>query len=117
MSKQGKATHPQSSITSIRHVSDIITVRELGKMEFASELIIVPPEAGKEFKPVKGEIVAHGPGRRVGPKRKLIPIDVAVGDKVVFSSWAGNRVTLDVGNGEEELLIMHETDLFAKVEP
>ena len=116
MSKQMKATGVQNSTTSLRHVSDIITVRELRKLEFGNKLIIVPPKFGKEYKPVEGEIIAHGPGRRVGPKRKLIPIDVAVGDKVIFSSWAGNRVMLDVGKGVEELLIMHEADLFAKID-
>src|SRR5437764_5399905 len=66
---------------------------------------IIIPDSAKE-KPSQGEITAVGPGGRdeVG---KLIPIDLKVGDRVLFGKWSYNEGTLD----GEELLIMKESDI------
>ena len=57
-------------------------------------------------KPSQGEITAVGPGGR-DESGKLIPIDVKVGDRVLFGKWSGTEVKLD----GEELLIMKESDI------
>ncbi len=70
---------------------------------------IILPDTAKE-KPVVGEVVAAGPGRKA-EDGKLIPIDVKVGDKVLYGKYSGTEVNLD----GQEYLIMRETDLFAVV--
>ena len=66
---------------------------------------IIIPDTAKE-KPSQGEITAVGPGGR-DETGKLIPIDVKVGDRVLFGKWSGTEVKLD----GEELLIMKESDI------
>ena len=70
---------------------------------------IILPDTAKE-KPVVGEVVAAGPGRR-GDDGKLVPMELKVGDKVLYGKYSGTEVTLD----GEEYLIMRETDIFAVV--
>jgi chaperonin GroES len=70
---------------------------------------IILPDTVKE-KPVVGEVVAAGPGRR-GDDGKLIPMEVKVGDKVLYGKYSGTEVTLD----RQEYLIMRESDIFAIV--
>ena len=70
---------------------------------------IILPDTAKE-KPVVGKLVAVGPGRRA-EDGKLIPMDVKVGDKVLYGKYSGTEVTLD----GQEYLIMRDTDLFAVV--
>jgi chaperonin GroES len=66
---------------------------------------IIIPDTAKE-KPQTGEITAVGPGGR-DEAGKLIPIDLRVGDKVLFGKWSGTEVKLD----GIELLIMKESDI------
>ena len=61
-------------------------------------------------KPSQGQVVAVGPGGR-DEAGKLIPIDLKVGDKVLFGKWSGTEVKLD----GEELLIMKESDIMGVV--
>ena len=71
---------------------------------------IIIPDTAKE-KPQEGEIVAVGPGGR-DEAGKLIPIDVKVGNRVLFGKWSGTEVKID----GEELLIMKESDIMGIVE-
>src|SRR5215468_7003308 len=66
---------------------------------------IIIPDTAKE-KPQEGRVVAIGPGGR-DESGKLIPIDVEVGDRVLFGKWSGTEVKID----GEELLIMKESDI------
>jgi chaperonin GroES len=66
---------------------------------------IVLPETAKE-KPQQGEIVAVGNGAR-GDDNEIVPLEVRVGDRVLFAKWGGTEVKL---NGED-LLIMKESDI------
>jgi chaperonin GroES len=70
---------------------------------------IILPDTAKE-KPVVGEILAVGPGRRTD-EGKLIPLDIKVGDKVLYGKYSGTEVALN-GN---EVLIMREADIFGVV--
>jgi chaperonin GroES len=65
---------------------------------------IIIPDTVKE-KPSQGEVTAVGPGGR-DEAGKLIPIDVKVGDRVLFGKWSGTEVKID----GQELLIMKESD-------
>ncbi|MDB5500259.1 MAG: Chaperonin Cpn10 [Tardiphaga sp.] len=66
---------------------------------------IIIPDSAKE-KPQEGEVVSVGPGGR-DEAGKLIPIDIKVGDKVLFGKWSGTEIKLD----GQELLIMKESDI------
>ena len=66
---------------------------------------IIIPDSAKE-KPSQGEVIAVGPGGR-DESGKLIPIDIQVGDRVLFGKWSGTEVKLD----GKELLIMKESDI------
>jgi len=66
---------------------------------------IIIPDTVKE-KPSQGEVVAVGPGAR-DEGGKLLPIDLKVGDRVLFGKWSGTEVKLD----GQDLLIMKESDI------
>jgi chaperonin GroES len=70
---------------------------------------IIIPDTAKE-KPQEGEIVAVGPGGR-DEAGKLIPIDLKVGNRVLFGKWSGTEVKID----GDELLIMKESDIMGVI--
>ena len=71
---------------------------------------IILPETAKE-KPQEGKVLAVGPGDR-DDKGVRVPMDVKVGDKVLFAKYSGTEIKLDA----RKLLIMRESDLLAVVE-
>ena len=66
---------------------------------------IIIPDSAKE-KPQEGEVLSVGPGAR-DESGKLQPLDVSVGDRILFGKWSGTEVKLD----GEDLLIMKESDI------
>ena len=94
--------------TKFRPLHDRVVVRRIEADEKTKGGIIIPDTA-KE-KPQEGEIVAVGPGGR-DEAGKLIPIDVKVGDRVLFGKWSGTEVKLD----GEDFLIMKESDIMGVV--
>ena len=87
-----------------RPLHDRVVVKRIDAEEKTAGGIIIPDTA-KE-KPSQGEITAVGPGGR-DEAGKLIPIDLKVGDRVLFGKWSGTEVKID----GEELLIMKESDI------
>ena len=87
-----------------RPLHDRVVVRRIEADQKTKGGIIIPDTA-KE-KPSQGEIVAVGPGGR-DEAGKLIPIDIAVGDRVLFGKWSGTEVKID----GQDLLIMKESDV------
>ena len=73
------------------------------------EVITIIPDSAKE-KPAEGEIVAVGAGARDEAGNR-VPMDVKVGDKVLFGKWSGTEVTVD----GVEMLIMKETDIMGVI--
>ena len=67
----------------------------------------IPPRKS----PLQGEVIAVGPGGR-DEAGKLIPIDVKVGDRVLFGKWSGTEVKID----GQELLIMKESDIMGIID-
>lgn len=92
-----------------RPLHDRVLVRRIDEEARTSGGIIIPDTA-KE-KPQQGEIVAVGPGSR-GDDNKVIPLDVKVGDRILFGKWSGTEVKI----GGEELLIMKESDILGVLE-
>jgi len=92
-----------------RPLHDRVLVRRVEAEEKTLGGIIIPDTA-KE-KPSQGEILAVGPGGR-DESGKLIPIDIKVGDRVLFGKWSGTEVKID----GQELLIMKESDVMGVIE-
>jgi chaperonin GroES len=72
---------------------------------------IVLPDTAKE-KPQKGKVLAVGEGRYDDDGDKRIPLDVSKGDEVLYSKYGGTEITID----GEDLLVLRESDVLAKVE-
>ena len=94
---------------SFRPLHDRVLVRRIDADEKTAGGIIIPDTA-KE-KPQRGEIIAVGAGART-EDGKLVPLDVKVGDEVLFGKWSGTEVKID----GEDLLIMKESDILGIVE-
>ena len=87
-----------------RPLHDRVVVKRISADEKTKGGIIIPDTARE--KPSQGEVTAVGPGGR-DETGKLIPIDVKVGDRVLFGKWSGTEVTID----GDEVLIMKESDI------
>ena len=93
----------------IKPLEDRIVVQPLeAEQTTASGLVI--PDTAKE-KPQEGEVLAIGPGR-IDDKGNRVPLDVAVGDKVIYSKYGGTEVKY----AGEEYLVLSARDLLAVVE-
>ena len=87
-----------------RPLHDRVVVERIDPEAKSAGGIIIPDTA--QEKPSQGEIIAVGPGGR-DDTGKLIPIDLKVGDRVLFGKWSGTEVKID----GQELLIMKESDI------
>lgn len=93
----------------IRPLGDRVVVKPLAQEEKTKSGIVIPDTAAKE-KPQQGEVLAVGPGRTLENGQK-VPLEVKVGDKVIFSKYAGTEVKLE----DEEVLILNERDIHAVI--
>ena len=93
---------------SFKPLHDRVAVERVAEEEKTKGGIIIPDTA-KE-KPSEGKIIAVGSGSR-NKDGKVTPLDVKVGDRVLFGKWSGTEVTID-GN---KILIMQETDILGIV--
>ena len=93
----------------IRPLHDRVIVRRLDD-ERTSPGGIVIPDTAKE-KPIRGEIIAVGHGK-VLENGEARPLDVKVGDKILFGKYSGTEVKI----GNEELLVMREEDIMGVIE-
>ena len=93
----------------IRPLHDRIVVRRMEEERTTASGIIIPDSATE--KPDRGEIMATGPGK-VGDDNERVPLQVSVGDQVLFGKYAGTAVKVD----GEEVLIMREEDVLAIIE-
>jgi chaperonin GroES len=93
-----------------RPLGDRVLVRRVEE-EAKTKGGIIIPDTAKE-KPQEGEVLAVGPGAR-DDAGKLVPLDVKVGDRILFGKWSGTEIKLD----GEDLLIMKESDILGVLEP
>ena len=98
------ATKTSSTVSPL---ADRIVVRALEETEQMRGGLFIPDTA-KE-KPMQGEVIAVGPGRF--EKDKRVPMELKVGDKVLYGKYSGTEVTID----SEPLLILREADVLAVV--
>ena len=96
-------------MTKFRPLHDRILIEPTEQEERTKGGVIIPDTA-KE-KPVEGRVVAVGPGAR-DENGKLHPLDVKVGDRVLYGKWSGTEVKVD----GEDLLIVKESDVMGVIE-
>jgi chaperonin GroES len=94
---------------SLQPLGDRLIVRAIDEEQTTASGLVLPDTA-KE-KPQKGEVLAAGAGRWDEDGEKRIPLDVAVGDQVLYSKYGGTEIKVD----GEELLVLRESDVLAKV--
>jgi len=92
-----------------RPLHDRVAVKRLEEEQKTAGGIIIPDTAAE--KPQQGEVIAVGDGAR-GDDNEIIPLDVKVGDKVLFGKWSGTEVKID----GEDVLIMKESDIMGVLE-
>ncbi len=93
----------------LKPLADRVVVEPIEREEVTASGIYVP-ETAKE-KPQEGLVIAAGPGRR-DEEGKYIPMDVKVGDRVLYAKYAGTEVKL----GDKKYLILKESDILAILE-
>ena len=91
-----------------RPLHDRVLIRRVEGEEKTKGGIIIPDTA--QEKPMEGDIVAAGPGAR-GDDGKVQPLDVKVGDRVLFGKWSGTEIKID----GEDLIIMKESDIMGVI--
>ena len=93
----------------LQPLDDRIVVRPSEAEEMTASGLVIPDTA-KE-KPQQGEVLAVGPGRRADNTGDLVPLDISVGDTVVYSKYGGTEITFE----GEDLLILTGRDVLAKI--
>ncbi len=93
----------------LRPLHDRVIVKRLDNERTTASGIVIPESAAE--KPDQGEVVAVGPGKRT-EDGKVLPVDLKVGDKVLFGKYAGQTVKVD----DEELLVIREDEILAVVQ-
>ncbi|WP_457100147.1 co-chaperone GroES [Microbacterium sp. P5_E9] len=93
---------------SIKPLEDRIVIKQVEAEQTTSSGLVIPDTA-KE-KPQEGEVIAVGPGR-VDDNGNRIPIDVSVGDRVIYSKYGGTEVKF----GGDDLLVLSARDVLAVV--
>ena len=104
-----RAPAKASGSTKLVPLHDRIVIRPVVQEEVLASGIVIPDTA-KE-KPQQGVVIAAGPGR-LDDNGKRVPMDVAVGDRVLYAKYTGQEIKVE----NEELIVLSERDLLCKVE-
>ncbi|MDI6716846.1 MAG: co-chaperone GroES [Actinomycetota bacterium] len=91
----------------LKPLRDRVVIKPVEAEEVTKSGIVIPDTARKE-RPQEGEVVAVG-GGRLDEKGKPIPMEIKVGDRVIFSKYGGSEIKID----DQEYLIMREEDVLA----
>ncbi len=93
----------------IRPLHDRVIVKRIEKERQTASGIVIPDSAAE--KPEQGEVMAVGPGKRTSDGT-VLPMQIKVGDKVLFGKYAGQTVKVN----DEEVLVLREDDILAVIE-
>jgi len=103
-----KAAVKNVSKTQLVPLADRIVITPLKQDEITASGLVIP-DTVKE-KPQQGEVIAVGPGR-LDDAGKRVPMDVAVGDRILYAKYTGTDVKLD----KDEFIVLNEKDILAKL--
>lgn len=93
----------------LQPLEDRIVVRPAAPEQTTASGLVIPDSATE--KPQQGEVLAAGPGKRSDSTGEVIPMDVSVGDVVVYSKYGGTEIS----SAGEDLLILNARDILAVV--
>ncbi|SOE51718.1 Heat shock protein 60 family co-chaperone GroES [plant metagenome] len=93
----------------LRPLHDRVIIKRLDNERKTASGIVIPESAAE--KPDQGEVLAVGPGKKT-EDGKVLPVDLKVGDKVLFGKYAGQSVKVD----GEELLVIREEEILAVIQ-
>jgi chaperonin GroES len=93
--------------TKLQPLADRLVVKPIQKEEMTKSGIFIPDTA-KE-KPQEGEVIAVGPGKMTDDGKR-IPMDLKVGDRVIYSKYGGSEIKID----DVEMIILRESDILSK---
>jgi len=99
----------EKSLMNLRPLHDRVIIKRMEEERTSPGGIVIPDTAAE--KPVRGEVVAAGNGKRT-ESGEVIPLDVKVGDKVLFGKYSGTEVKVE----GQDLLVMREEDIMAVIE-
>ena len=91
----------------LQPLADRLVVKPIEREEVTKGGIVLPDTARE--RPQEGKVIAVGPGRK-SEDGKLIPMDIKVGDVVVYAKYGGTEIKIE----DEELIILRESDILAK---
>jgi chaperonin GroES len=103
----------RSALAKIIPYGDRVVVKQILQEEVRASGIVIPDTA-KE-RPQLGEVIAVGPGR-LDENGKRVPIEVQVGERVLFAKYSGQEVPRGILPGEEEYLVLKENDILARLQ-
>ena len=106
--KAATAAHKAKAKTRLVPLADRIVITPLKQEEITASGLVIPDTA-KE-KPQQGEVVAVGPGR-LDDNGKRVPIDVSVGDRILYAKYTGNEIKLD----GDDYIVLNDKDILAKL--
>ena len=89
-------------------IGERVVVKPTDQEEVTTSSGLILPDTAKE-KPQEGEVVAVGPGRATDDGKGRLPMDIKVGDRVIYSKFAGTEYK----DGKDEYLILRESDILA----
>jgi chaperonin GroES len=104
-----RAAAKSAAATKLVPLHDRIVIKPVVQEEVLASGIVIPDTA-KE-KPQQGQVIAAGPGK-LDDNGKRIPMDIQVGDRVLYAKYTGQEVKID----QEELIVISEKDVLAKVQ-
>lgn len=94
----------------IRPLSDRVIVKRMEEERTSAGGIVIPDSATE--KPIRGKVIAVGPGKTTEDGKKRLAIDLKVGDTVLFGKYSGTEVKID----DDEYLVMREDDIMGVIE-
>jgi chaperonin GroES len=101
--------HEGEVLMNIRPLHDRVILKRMEEETTSPGGIVIPDSAAE--KPIRGKIVAIGTGKRLD-SGEIVPMDVKVGDNVLFGKYSGTEVKVD----GEDLLVMREEDIVGVIE-
>jgi chaperonin GroES len=108
-----KTARPAAKTAKLVPLGDRILVKQVRQEEVRASGLVIPDTARE--KPQMGEVLAAGPGR-LDDNGKRVPMDVSVGDRVLYAKYTGQEVPRGVlGAEDEESLILRESDILARL--
>ena len=109
---KAKPAAKSASRSRVAPLGDRVVVKQVRQDEVRASGLVIPDTARE--KPQLGEVIAVGPGR-LDENNKRVPMDVSVGDRVLYAKYSGQDIPRGVFSDEEDYIVLKESDILAKL--